>query len=474
MKTRPLPDDAANAITARLGEILEDCLRDVPARAAERLADTFSEIAIPEPEPRATTPLPLQRAVSAIREGRGQAAVLRSVLGGSASLGARAALFVVRGDVAELWESIGFEDDPLSDQTGLCTIATDDPSLSTAVVDRRSVFLDAGENARFPSFGQSMRREAAIIPMQIQGRVLAVLYVDPANDDESLDLAGLELLAEVAALAVERLALARVIAAAPHDDASPRMSGPVSAMGSEVGMGPEVGMASEVGMGSGASPATTDSHAAAPAWSEPAPSANESASFEMHEELDDVPPPRPARDEFGSHAPQERPPSAADLLGQDASTPPTSGFEPADGGFDLEPEAPEMPAAPAAPAAPPEPSFSAPEPPLAMPAESEPHASAPEPPLAAPAPSEPAEESQEVQDARRFARLVIEEICLYHGTRVEEGRERGDLLERLADEIERARQLYDQRIPQHVREQGDFFGDALVQVLAAGNPAALA
>lgn len=456
MKTRPLPDDAANAITARLGEILEDCLRDLPARATERLADTFSEIAIPEPEARATTPLPLQRAVSAIREGRGQAAVLRSVLGGSASLGARAALFVVRGDVAELWESTGFEDDPLSDQTGLCTITTDDPSLSTAIVDRRSVFLDAGENARFPSFGQSMRREAAIIPMQIQGRVLAVLYVDPANDDESLDLAGLELLAEVAALAVERLALARVVAAAPHDDASPRMSGPVSAMGPEVGMG------------SGVSPATAGPHAPGPAWSEPAAPANESASFEMHEELDDVPAPRAAHDEFGSHAPQERPPSAADLLGQDASTPPTSGFEPADGGFDLEPEAPDMPAAP------PEPSFSAPEPPLAMPAESEPHDPVPEAPLAAPAPSEPSEESQEVQDARRFARLVIEEICLYHGTRVEEGREQGDLLERLADEIERARQLYDQRIPQHVREQGDFFGDALVQVLAAGNPAALA
>ncbi|UCF66129.1 MAG: hypothetical protein JSV80_10000, partial [Acidobacteriota bacterium] len=77
------------------------------------------------------------------------------------------------------------------------------------------------------------------------------------------------------------------------------------------------------------------------------------------------------------------------------------------------------------------------------------------------------------QDARRFARLLVEEICLYHGERVEQGRRHQDLTQRLEEEIERAQAMYEQRVSPAVRSQGDFFHEALVQVLAGGNAGAL-
>jgi hypothetical protein len=79
----------------------------------------------------------------------------------------------------------------------------------------------------------------------------------------------------------------------------------------------------------------------------------------------------------------------------------------------------------------------------------------------------------EVEDARRFARLLVDEIYLYHSDKVEKGREHKDILVRLGDEVARARSFYDQRIPANVRQQGDYFQEALVRVLAAGDAGAL-
>ena len=83
------------------------------------------------------------------------------------------------------------------------------------------------------------------------------------------------------------------------------------------------------------------------------------------------------------------------------------------------------------------------------------------------------EEDPDVEHAKRYARLVIEEICLYHADKVDRGRAEGDLLALLGDEIDQARKHYDQQISSDVREKGDFFQQALVKVLAEGNSALL-
>ena len=75
--------------------------------------------------------------------------------------------------------------------------------------------------------------------------------------------------------------------------------------------------------------------------------------------------------------------------------------------------------------------------------------------------------------ARRYARLLVSEIKLYHEDAVEAGRREGDLGTRLGGEIARARVLYDERVPSHVRQRTDYFRDELVRTLANGDPGLL-
>lgn len=77
------------------------------------------------------------------------------------------------------------------------------------------------------------------------------------------------------------------------------------------------------------------------------------------------------------------------------------------------------------------------------------------------------------QSARRYARLLVSEIKLYNEATVRLGRMNRDLFERLRPEIERARQLYEQRVPAHVPARANYFDDELVQTLADGDPTLL-
>jgi len=83
----------------------------------------------------------------------------------------------------------------------------------------------------------------------------------------------------------------------------------------------------------------------------------------------------------------------------------------------------------------------------------------------------PADEpvAEEDASARRYARLLVSEIKLYHETDVITGRRERDLVSRLGGEIARARVLYDQRVPAHVRQRADYFHDELVRTLADGD-----
>ena len=74
------------------------------------------------------------------------------------------------------------------------------------------------------------------------------------------------------------------------------------------------------------------------------------------------------------------------------------------------------------------------------------------------------------EGARRYARLLVSEIKLYHESAVIAGRKEGDLTTRLGGEIARARVLYEQRVPAHVRLGHDHFHDELVKTLAGGDP----
>jgi hypothetical protein len=82
-------------------------------------------------------------------------------------------------------------------------------------------------------------------------------------------------------------------------------------------------------------------------------------------------------------------------------------------------------------------------------------------------------DADEAQGARRYARLLVSEIKLYNEAAVRHGRDRRDLLSRLKPEIDRARRLYDERIPASVQSRDAYFQQELVQTLADGDQSLL-
>ena len=85
------------------------------------------------------------------------------------------------------------------------------------------------------------------------------------------------------------------------------------------------------------------------------------------------------------------------------------------------------------------------------------------------APAVDKDDGEDVAGARRYARLLVSEIKLYHEDSIAAGRRDRDLGSRLGGEIARARVLYEQRVPPHVRARAPYFDDELVRTLADGD-----
>ena len=67
--------------------------------------------------------------------------------------------------------------------------------------------------------------------------------------------------------------------------------------------------------------------------------------------------------------------------------------------------------------------------------------------------------------ARRFAKLLVDEIKLYNQAKVAEGRSQGDLYSRLQEDIEKSRAAYQKRYGDSVKDV-DYFTQELIRILA--------
>ena len=87
-------------------------------------------------------------------------------------------------------------------------------------------------------------------------------------------------------------------------------------------------------------------------------------------------------------------------------------------------------------------------------------------PVAAPHAAAPASNGEdEVRSkARRFAKLLVEEIKLYNQSKVSEGRATRDLYDRLKEDIDKSRATYDKRYGKTVADV-DYFTQELVRIL---------
>jgi hypothetical protein len=84
-------------------------------------------------------------------------------------------------------------------------------------------------------------------------------------------------------------------------------------------------------------------------------------------------------------------------------------------------------------------------------------------------PSLGASQSDDVRaKAKRFAKLLVEEIQLYNQVKVAEGRSKRDLYERLRPDIEKSRAAYQKRYGEVIRD-ADYFAEELVRILASND-----
>jgi hypothetical protein len=87
-------------------------------------------------------------------------------------------------------------------------------------------------------------------------------------------------------------------------------------------------------------------------------------------------------------------------------------------------------------------------------------------PVSSPGFTTDGDESDLHKKARRFAKLLVEEIKLYNQPKVAEGKQNRDLYDRLREDIEKSRATYEKRYGDSPVSSADYFNQELVRILA--------
>ena len=494
-------------------EETESRLRDISGHMAAESAPPEAPVAAPEPPaepaPAAADAVPdLFEAVVAIDHGGSQQEVLAALLEGTGSFAGRSALFLTRADGAQGWGSYGFEETTGEIQDVVLSYA--EGPLAALSEGNGCVPLSAEECATLCGrMGVATAAEGLLLPFVLRDRLAAALYVDRFADEPPLARQPLQLLAYVGAQAVEGLA-ARTRSETP----TLQIAGEATAPGVELWEAPAAAAPEVAAEPEPPAPSAAEEPAPEPPVSEPTltePSYTPPPAVIAAPPPESPPPPaemaveelveEEAAELSTEAAPPLQPETVADAEWA-VPTPPLE--EPAPEPPPLEPAAEPPPLEEPAEAAPAE------EPPpwaetagagfatVEMEASPEPE---PAPPEMMPPPAPSTGETTEVrpptdvsgpgwaftasraaaeagddaqhEEARRLARLLVTEIKLYNEEQVEEGRRGNDIYARLREDIDRSRQIFNERVDETVREETDYFHEEMVRILAGGNPEAL-
>ena len=366
----------------------------------------------------------VKAAIQSIEQGKSQVDVLNALLEQTVQFGSRAALLILRGETFSGWKGLGFSSHGGNDETVKRFNAAPGliPELDRVLRYEHVIIWDG--NNLSSRLGVSGSTKAALIPMVIKDKVAAAVYVDATEEDaDKLDIPSLELLVFTTGLLIDTLAIRKKIP-------SPSLT--------------------EAGESTGGV----------------APSSRASEATSVVSEMEVRPSPRPL-------APPPPRPTAA---------PPPPPPRPAAAPKPAPPPPPKP--APAAPAVKPTSAFATTAMPAldlsksgplpSMPGEDRPSTQfIPPSGVGRPAAAAGGDATKKHDEARRFARLLVSEIKLYNEGKVEQGRKNKDLYERLKEDIDRSRQMYDERIPEDVRKATNYFYDELVRILADGDANAL-
>lgn len=356
----------------------------------------------------------LRDSVAELDEQNTQADVLNSLVSRAANFAPRVVLFVVKGGNAVAWAARGLDDGTSNNSVRGMSIALESDTVLRVALSSQQTFygspdLQSENQGLFGRFGNIRPQRVLAVPLKVRGKTAALVYADSAERGE-------------VATNVEAIELLAHTAGLVVELVSLRSR-----------------------MSDGAQPAKQASPP--PTVTEPAvmPAARVTSGA-----LPQTQPAPPATPE----------PAAASLSAPSGELPQSQRTPVPDSTTQPEPSG-ELRPPPGAPA------FFRPT--------AEPVVSTPQPAASTQAASAPllGEEEKAHNDARRFARLLVSEIKLYNEQKVAEGRRGGDLYDRLKEDIDRSRQMYEKRVTPSVATKFDYFYDELVGTLAEGDPSKL-
>jgi len=370
----------------------------------------------------------IKQAVADIESQRSQVNILNALLSHAAQFAHRAALFVIKHEQAVGWRMRGPEG-TISDESmrDLVLPLTSDTLLSYVARSRGTWSGEPGSNSEDSSLLEELGGNPqwiAALPLVVRGKTVAVLYADTESaDPDAINLEALETLILVAAMAVDLLSVTRAPKqVSPAEVVQPAAEVEAEAPPAEAIAAESMAPAVEASI---AEPETvevaTPDFAPAPAVEDlpAAPEVEESTPAPVEEEVAPAPVPAPVIE-----------PAVFDPPSPVISSAPSFGSE-----------------------------YAAPLGTTRRWGQAE-----------ADLPIEVGDDERRFHtDARRFARLLVSEIKLYNEQKVREGQSQGDIYDRLRDDIDRSRQMYEKRIAPPVAERYDYFHQELVKTLADGD-----
>jgi hypothetical protein len=413
----------------------------------------------------------IKRAVEEIERQQTHTDILGTLLASAVQFAERGALFVIRNGQAIGWRECEANDPSNVELIGGVSLPLSADTLLGRAANSQSAWSGAPgsnpeDNLLIDQLGGNPGTVAAV-PLLARGKVVAILYADSTSGEkDAVNVDALELLTRVAAMAVKLAASPRP---APEKQA---VSEPVTQAADSHAETSRMPVAAST-------EAVEPTHEDQPAYTpQIEPQASEVVAAPFVEEVSVIAEPEFAPAEVPEPAVEQVPVAETPTVQEEAATPveavsaeteaesvseaqPEPAPEPFAAAPTIEPTAEEPAPAPAAP------SFASQ---YAAPLGSTRRYGVSEPDL----PIEVGEDERRLHnDARRFARLLVSEIKLYNEPKVKEGRNRSDIYDRLREDIDRSRQMYDKRVAPPVAARHDYFHQELVNTLAEGDAAKL-
>ncbi len=75
-------------------------------------------------------------------------------------------------------------------------------------------------------------------------------------------------------------------------------------------------------------------------------------------------------------------------------------------------------------------------------------------------------DTQDIEKAKRLARIIISDIALYNQELLEKGIRQGNIEEELKNDLEEGRRLFIKRVPEYIRQKADYLTESMNELIA--------